>query len=337
MLFRTGLRTSTNITVIAVTTLLKMEAPMKREHSLILVLLICASGRDACSQTVSSGNRADGSMQAQKVHESLLIGHGDLLHISVFREPDLEQKLRVNDAGDIDLDLVGAVKVAGLTSAEAAKAVARAYEHERYLNHPQVSVLVEEYATQNVSVLGQVNRPGAFSVATARSLLDVLALAGGLTEIADRHVTIQRANKRESSVIFVPNHAAADLQTATVYPGDTVLVPKAGVVYVLGDVARPGGYVMQDEAKLTVLQAVAMASGANRTAKEDETRLIRKVNGNYREQTVALKEIEKGKAPDMQLEADDVLYVPFSMGRNMVLGASSILSSTSSAAIYAAH
>ena len=276
-------------------------------------------------------------MQAQKVHESLLIGHGDLLHISVFREPDLEQKLRVNDAGDIDLDLVGAVKVAGLTSAEAAKAVARAYEHERYLNHPQVSVLVEEYATQNVSVLGQVNRPGAFSVATARSLLDVLALAGGLTEIADRHVTIQRANKRESSVIFVPNHAAADLQTATVYPGDTVLVPKAGVVYVLGDVARPGGYVMQDEAKLTVLQAVAMASGANRTAKEDETRLIRKVNGNYREQTVALKEIEKGKAPDMQLEADDVLYVPFSMGRNMVLGASSILSSTSSAAIYAAH
>ncbi len=276
-------------------------------------------------------------MQAQKVHESLLIGHGDLLHISVFREPDLEQKLRVNDAGDIDLDLVGAVKVAGLTSAEAAKAVARAYEQERYLNHPQVSVLVEEYATQNVSVLGQVNRPGAFSVATARSLLDVLALAGGLTEIADRHVTIQRANKRESSVIFVPNHAAADLQTATVYPGDTVLVPKAGVVYVLGDVARPGGYVMQDEAKLTVLQAVAMASGANRTAKEDETRLIRKVNGNYREQTVALKEIEKGKAPDMQLEADDVLYVPFSMGRNMVLGASSILSSTSSAAIYAAH
>ncbi|HLH33080.1 MAG TPA: polysaccharide biosynthesis/export family protein [Alloacidobacterium sp.] len=276
-------------------------------------------------------------MQAQKVHESLLIGHGDLLHISVFREPDLEQKLRVNDAGDIDLDLVGAVKVAGLTSAEAAKAVARAYEQERYLNHPQVSVLVEEYATQNVSVLGQVNRPGAFSVATARSLLDVLALAGGLTEIADRHVTIQRANKRESIVIFVPNHAAADLQTATVYPGDTVLVPKAGVVYVLGDVARPGGYVMQDEAKLTVLQAVAMASGANRTAKEDETRLIRKVNGNYREQTVALKEIEKGKAPDMQLEADDVLYVPFSMGRNMVLGASSILSSTSSAAIYAAH
>lgn len=338
MLFQTGLRIFTNTTVIAATTLLKLEGQMKREHSWILVLLVCASGGIARSQRVPADNSADVNTQADKVHESLLIGRGDLLRITVFREPDLEQKLRVNDAGEIDLNLAGAVKVAGLTSAEAAKTVADAYEREHYLNHPQVSVLVEEYATQNVSVLGQVNRPGAFSVATARSLLDVLAMAGGLTEVADRHVTIQRANNRESSVVFVPNHAAADLQTgAMVYPGDTVLVPKAGVVYVLGDVARPGGYVMQDEAKLTVLQAVAMASGANRTAKEDETRLIRKVNGNYREQTVALKEIERGKAPDMQLEADDVLYVPFSMARNVVLGASSILSSTSSAAIYAAR
>jgi polysaccharide export outer membrane protein len=122
-----------------------------------------------------------------------------------------------------------------------------------------------------------------------------------------------------------------------VYPGDTILVPKAGVIYVLGDVARPGAYVMQDDAKLTVLQAMAMASGVNRTAKEDATRLIRKVNGKYQEQQVSLDAIEKGKKPDMQLEADDVLYVPFSMAKNVVLGASGIVSSTSSAAIYAAR
>ena len=121
------------------------------------------------------------------------------------------------------------------------------------------------------------------------------------------------------------------------YPGDTILVPKAGVIYVLGDVARPGGYVMQDDAKLTVLEAMAMASGVNRTAKEDATRLIRKVNGKYQEQQVSLQEIEKGKKPDMQLEADDVLYVPFSMAKNVVLGASGIVSSASSAAIYAAR
>lgn len=313
---------------------------MKREHSWILVLLMGATISIANSQTVSvrESMQMDANKSSEKTHESLLIGSGDLLHITVFREPDLEQKIRVNDSGEIDLDLAGAVKVAGLTPAEAAKVVVCAYEEQHYLNHPQISVLVEEYATQNVSVLGQVNRPGAFSLTTARSLLDVLALAGGLTEVADRHITIQGADKTENHIVFVPNNSTANQQAeAMVYPGDTVLVPKAGIVYVLGDVGRPGGYVMQDDAKLTVLQAVAMASGANRTAKEDEVRLIRRENGSYREQTVPLKDIERGKRSDMQLEADDVLYVPFSMARNVILGTSGILSSTSSAAIYAAH
>jgi polysaccharide export outer membrane protein len=183
-----------------------------------------------------------------------------------------------------------------------------------------------------------VNKPGAVALTTPRSLLDVLSLSGGLTEIADRHITIQRHGKNESTTVFLPNDATASLHAnVMVYPGDTILVPKAGVIYVLGDVARPGGYVMQDDAKLTVLEAMAMASGVNRTAKEDATRLIRKVNGKYQEQQVSLQEIEKGKKPDMQLEADDVLYVPFSMAKNVVLGASGIVSSTSSAAIYAAR
>jgi polysaccharide export outer membrane protein len=296
-----------------------------------MVLFFCAAGSIAQAQ---AANTNTGEPSAA-MRESLLIGRGDLLHIAVFREPDLEQKIRVKDSGEIDLDLAGTVKVAGLTPADAAKAIAQLYAEKHYLNHPQVSVLVEEYATQNISVLGQVNKPGAFPLTTARSLLDVLAMAGGFTETADRHITVQRADKSET-VVFLPNDASASLQVETaVYPGDMVLVPKAGIVYVLGDVARPGGYIMQNDAKLTLLQAVAMASGTNKTAKEDETRLIRKENGNFREQIVPLKEIEKGKKPDMQLEADDVLYIPFSMARNVVLGASSILSSTSSAAIYA--
>jgi len=295
----------------------------------------------ARGQTILSDSRpadTDTKSSLANARESLLIGRGDLLHVRIFREPDLEQRVRVKDSGEIDLDLAGAIRVAGLTSGDAAKAIANLYVQGHYLNRPQVSVSVEEYATQNISVLGQVNRPGAFTVTTARNLLDVLAMAGGLTEIADRHVTIERSDKSGSVRVFLSNNAEASLQVETmVYPGDTVLVPKAGVVYVLGDVARPGGYVMQDDAKLTVLQAVAMASGANKTAKEDETRLIRKANGNYQESTVPLHDIERGKKPDMQLEADDVLYVPFSMAKNVVLGTSGILSSTSSAAIYAAR
>ena len=306
---------------------------MKRELSWTLVLFICIAGEVTQSQTANAGANSP----SIETHESLLIGCGDLLHITVFREPEMEQKVRVKDSGDIDLDLAGTVKVAGLTPADAAKTIAQLYSQEHYLNHPQISVLIEEYATQNISILGQVHKPGAFPVTTARSLLDVLALAGGLTETADRHITVQRVDK-SNEVVFLPNNAMESLQVGTVvFPGDTVLVPKAGVVYVLGDVARPGGYVMQDDAKMTVLQALAMASGANKTAKENETRLIRKDKGSYQEQIVRLKEMEKGKTPDMQLEADDVLYVPFSIAKNVVLGAASILSSTSSAAIYAAR
>ena len=135
---------------------------------------------------------------------------------------------------------------------------------------------------------------------------------------------------------FCRNDSAASVQAGTiVYPGDTVLVPKAGIVYVLGDVARPGGYVMQDDARLTVLQAVAMASGANRTAKEDATRLIRKVNGSYQDSIVPLKDIEEGKQPDKELQADDVLYIPFSMTKHVILATAGIVSSTTAAAIYA--
>jgi len=311
---------------------------MKRGHSWLVPFFICALASLARGQAVVSAPYAGKAKPSASARESLLIGRGDLLHITVFREPDLEQRVRVKDSGEIDLDLAGTLKVAGLTAADAAKAVAQLYTQGHFLNHPQVSVFLEEYATQSISVLGQVNKPGAFTVTTARSLLDVLAMAGGLTEIADRHITVQRADRSENTVVFLPNDAATSLRAgAIVYPGDTVLVPKAGIVYVLGDVARPGGYVMQDDARLTVLQAISMASGANRTAKEDATRLIHKTNGSYRESTVPLRDMECGKKADMQLEADDVLYVPFSMAKNVVLGASSILSSTSSAAIYAAR
>ena len=308
---------------------------MKHAHKLGIILctiLLCSLAYSQASAQAAAPNKTN------ELSESLLIGPGDLLHIAIFRVPDLDQKVRVKESGEVDLDLAGTLQVAGLTPSDAAKSIAQLYVRGNYLNHPQVSVLIEEYATQSVSILGQVNKPGAVALTTPRSLLDVLSLAGGLTEIADRHITIQRRDKDESTTVYLPNDATASLHAdITVHPGDTVLVPKAGVVYVLGDVAHPGGYVMQDDAKLTVLQAVAMAAGANKTAKEDATRLIRKVNGNYQEQQVSLEEIEKGKKPDMQLEADDVLYVPFSMAKNVVLGASGIVSATSSAAIYASR
>jgi polysaccharide biosynthesis/export protein len=271
-----------------------------------------------------------------QVHESLTIGAGDMLHVTIFREPELEQRARVKDSGVVVLDLVGQVHVAGLTAADAGEQLARLYESEHFLKHPQVSVLVEESVTARADVLGEVARPGTVPLTSPRSLLAVLSEAGGLTPAADRHVTIKHTGEPPSTVLVSnqPGKALGDADVL-VHPGDTVLVPKAGIVYVLGDVGRPGGFPMQDDSRLSLLQALTLAAGTNKTAASNSARLLRKVNGVMEEQPLPLAAIERGKKPDLELQADDIVYVPFSLAKNVALGASSIVASASSAAVYA--
>jgi len=281
----------------------------------------------------------DTATGTEVAHESLLIGPGDLLQITVLDESDLSRKVRVRDSGEANLPLVGNVKLGGLNSAEASAAIAKKYFDGQFLKHPEVSVFVDEYATQSVSVLGQVVHPGPVSISTSRSLVDVIAMAGGLTDVADRHITIERGGTSHGLVeVFLSNRADdafnADVE---VFPGDKILVPKAGIVYVLGDVGRPGGYVMQNNSRLTVLEAIAMAAGVDRTASEGRARIIHNTNGKFEERDLPLKEIEQGTAPDQLLEADDVIYIPFSFGKNVLMGTNSIVAATSSALIYAGH
>lgn len=269
--------------------------------------------------------------------ESLLIGPGDLLHITVLREPELEQHVRVLDSGVAALALIGNIQLQGLTPAQAAIRIAAQYADGKFLLHPEVSVLVEQYATQSVSVLGEVGHPGTVQLTAPRSLIDVLSQAGGLTEYADRHITVERANAGgERLRVFLPNRADDALNAdVLVRPGDTVIVPKAGIVYVLGDVAHPGGYVMQYDSKLTVLQAIALASGAAKTASERRVRLVRNVDGQTLSINLPLRDMERGREPDLPLRANDILYVPFSLAKNISLGIAQITAAASSALIYA--
>jgi polysaccharide biosynthesis/export protein len=274
--------------------------------------------------------------------ESLLIGPGDLLRISVLRESELDQRVRVFDSGEISLALAGNVPVQGLTPAQAAARIAEKYRDGKFLLHPEVSVFVEEYATETVTILGQVTHPGAVPLAAPRGLIDVLSLAGGLTEFADRHIVIERRTSggqpAERIRAFVPNRADDALNAnVLVRPGDTVIVPKAGIVYVLGDVAHPGGYLMQNDSQLTVLQAIALAAGASKTASEKRIRLVRNVDGITHSIDLPLRDMERGRDPDVPLQANDILYVPFSMARNLSMGLASITAAASSAIIYATH
>lgn len=286
------------------------------------------------------GASLTGDAVKPSTQESLRVEPGDLLHVTVLREPELEQRVRVLDSGDVELPLIGKIHLAGLDPAEASAAIAAKYLNGNYLKHPTVAVFVEEFATQRVSVLGQVEKPGTYAITTPRTLLDLLAMAGGLTPIADRHIMIERrpGAKQRKEEVFLSNRAAdALMANVTIDPGDTILVPKTGIVYVLGDVGRPGGYTMQNESRITVLQAIAMAAGVNRTANEKQARVIHNVNGQYDEQDLPLREIERGEAPDELLQANDVLYIPFSFAKNVVMGTSSIVASTTSALIYAGH
>jgi polysaccharide export outer membrane protein len=271
--------------------------------------------------------------------ESLLIGPGDLLHIQVLDTPELEQHPRVTDSGDIPLIGLGTLKVAGLTPAAAAQKIQDYFISSHYMDHPAVTVTVDQYATQTISVLGEVKAPGVFTIAAPRSVLDAVALGGGLTPSADRHITIQRRDHSVPPIQYnLSNDASRAMQDQVmVYPGDIILVPHAEITYVLGDVNRPGGILMQNNhSELTLMQAVSLAGGTQNSAVPSETRLIhREEDGTFKETKVNFSRIQKGKDPDIMLQPQDVVYVPFSYLRNIGVNSAGIVSSVGSAAVYA--
>jgi len=271
--------------------------------------------------------------------ESLLIGPGDLIQIDVLDTPEMEQQVRVNDEGAVPVAFVGAVKVSGLSPSGAADAIQKALIDRQIMKHPQVTIRVQEYATQDVSVLGQVHTPGTYAIDTPQTILKVLSLAGGLTDMADRQVSIKRHDSSQVVTYYLSNSSRSALEDAVmVYPGDTVLVPKAPLVYILGDVNRPGGYAIStNDSRLTILQALAMAGSASKTSVKSHVRLIRTTAKGQIEMPIHLDAIEKGKQVDIAMQPNDILFVPFSWMKNMAMAGSSIAASTAGAAVYTLH
>lgn len=270
--------------------------------------------------------------------ESLVIGPGDQLHIVVFDTPEMEQTPRVMDNGMAPLLFAGNLRVAGLTPDAAARAIEAALKEKGYMLNPHVTVTVDEYSAKRVSILGQVTRPGAYPITSPQPILTVLSLAGGLTELADRHITIERQGDEHFKINYFLSNKSEEALAAppVVNPGDTILVPKAGVVYVLGDVGKPGGYAMStDNSGMSVLQVLSLAGAPNKTAVLSKSQLIRRNPGGAVQQLpLELAGMEKGKRPDIQMQPDDVIFVPFSYMKNIVVNGTQILASASSAAIY---
>jgi polysaccharide biosynthesis/export protein len=282
-------------------------------------------------------DRASANAQASA---TIKIGPGDLLEITVFDVPEMTQQVRVGADGKAELELIGNTAVAGLTAQEAAQTIARELRDRKFLVHPQVNVLIKDYASQGVSVMGEVQHPGVYQVLGPRSLLDVISMAGGLTNVADTRITVKRRSGTEDKVTVKLKTDDPDSSLSNnvqIYPGDLVLVPRAGVVYVLGDVNKPGGFVMQDSGKISLLQALAQAGGASKTASLSNAVLLRKSaqGQGYVTHKLDVSKIERGQGEDVELGANDILFVPGNKLKGALATTQSIATSIGSASIYA--
>jgi polysaccharide biosynthesis/export protein len=248
----------------------------------------------------------------------LRIGSGDLLEIKVYGFPELSNTVRVSDAGEMTMPLVGAVEVSGLTPEEAQKRVEQRLLSGGFLRDPQVNILVKEFATQGISVLGEVFKPGVYPLLGSRRLFDALSVAGGTTNRAAKTVVVTHRDQPDTPEVVTlardPKEAAR--QNVELKPGDTVIVARSGIVYVSGDVKTPGGYAIESSESLTVLQAIALAQRLNPTASSKNVRIIRRNSGSLREIPVELKQIMQAKAPDIALQNDDVLFIPNSASKS---------------------
>ena len=285
-----------------------------------------------------------------------LIGPEDLLEITVLEAPDLNRTVRVSDDGSISLALLGSIQVAGMSAREV-QLVLEDRLRQTYMKDPQVGVFVQEMRSHPVSVFGAVDKPGVYQIRYAKPLIEVLSMAQGLATDAGDTVIVERhsgdpaeagfasllnsksnmATDSPTGVTSASNGAAGQVSgvesisinlkdlldssdprsNVLVYPGDSVKVTRAGIVYVLGQVHKPGGFLLKTNENISVLQAIALAEGTTPNSKGKDARIFvtSGVGGERKEVAINLDKIMAGKAPSPLLKADDVLFVPNSASK----------------------
>lgn len=264
---------------------------------------------------------ADAQPVAARVQSSIAIGPGDLLDITVFDVPELVLKVRVDISGCVSLAFLGDQKLAGMTVSEAQRLISRELVARQLVKDPQVSIFIEEFATQGITVYGEVNTPGIYPLMGPHRLYDAISAAGGLTLKSGRTVTVLHAGQRDHpEVVDLATESAAknppEHANVPVYPGDTIIVSKAGMVYVLGEVNKPGAFLMEDNTSISVLKATAMAGGTTKLASLKGSMILRKSPAGTSQTRISLDKIYQGKASDLQLHAEDIVFIPLSNIKN---------------------
>ncbi|PYX50838.1 MAG: polysaccharide export protein [Acidobacteria bacterium] len=291
--------------------------------------------------SASGAPQAKSAEAAKDAHEQsamVTLGPGDLIEVSVYNVPELATKVRVSNSGDVYLPLIDYVHVDGLTQEEAQTLIAKRLEDGGFVRGPHVTIFVDDAASQGVTVLGEITKPGIYPEVADHKLYELISQAGGFTSSASRKIAIIRRNQAEPIRIELPRNLGDDLSgNIEINPGDTITVPRAPIIYVVGDVGRPSGLLV-DNGSLTVLQALALAGGTNRTAKLGAARIIHKTPSGMVETKLQIKKMLEAKSPDITLQADDILFIPVSGGR-LLAGRSleAAMSIATAVTIYSVH
>ncbi len=295
------------------------------------------------------------------------IGPDDVLDVNVFGAPELNQKVRVSAAGNVSMPLIGSVEAGGLTARELEDSLEG--KLRAYMNEPHVGVFVLSIESHPVSVIGEVTKPGVFQVRGRKTLLEMLSMAEGLTADAGDKVLVMRGagfgpeareekdagasepgatdppsglKSASSRLTESPQTVEVDLRllldsgnpayNVPIYPGDIIKVTRAGIVYVVGGVKRPGGFAIRSNEQMSLLKAVSLAEGLTDTAAKGKARIIRtdEMSGRRSEIPVDLGKVLAGKRPDVQLQAADILFVPRSNSKAALLKGTETVVATAS-------
>lgn len=293
----------------------------------LVVVTLCT----ACAQSPGPEN-------ADPLRSVYALGPDDQITVRALDSDEISDKaFRINPSGFITLPLLGRVQAAGLTVEQLEAELTK--HLKTYVQDAHVSVTVTEFRSQPVSVIGAVKLPGVVQLQGRKTLLEILSLAGGLREDAGYSAKITRSvdwgpiplpdARKDSTGKFtvgeVPLKEILDARNPEknipIRPNDVISVPRAEIVYVIGEVAKAGGFVLNERQSLTVLQALSLAGGMNRTAAGQRARVLRTASGTDSRTEIPLdvKKILAGKAADVPLRPDDILFVPNSTGKYVAL------------------
>jgi polysaccharide biosynthesis/export protein len=293
---------------------------------------------DSSAAGAAAAKLSGGVTAVPEDFSKLRIQPGFLLDVQVFDEPDLSGQYRVGAAGTVTMPLVGPIRVIGDTLAEAQHSIQEALKTGGILKNPQITLDIAQYTPALVSVIGEVNSPGRLQMLAPHNLLDVLSFAGGETQFAGGIVEVrdEHDGKVETSTYHYGRSSNGDsIAGVIVHDGDTVIVPRAGIVYVLGQVTRPGGFLMQEDGKLDVAQAISMAMGTTLLASTGHILIIRrKPDGTFVQFQLNYKDMVRGKITPPPLQPQDIVYVPNSRIKTAFTDIQGVLTAATTATIY---